>query len=413
MKQYADKYAGQYMKEYASKYTGGQGGSGSYGGQDASVNLMEESSDGSEVNLDSTSSGSQGNYQQYMNQYAGGQGGSSGGYQKYMKQYADKYAGQYMKEYASKYTGGQGGSESGADFQQSGGQGDSYQQYLQSSTDGTSDDTSSDDAAPLELAEKPEESVAKKSSDSHARRLQELGTSGLQKELQELQGHLSAKKKKEVESTDSQGNSKGNYQQYMNQYAGGQGGSADYMKQYAGQYAAQYEKYGDYQKYMKNNYHNEEIGSPKDCKTKVCLDEWYAGATGNVKTYVPGEYSKYADKTLDKQYQKRLAELEGLSTTNSPLETVNLDEENTPAAKSEIQKSAKSFMAKYHASTKATEAEKLRLQIAANLQMYADDVKANPAECVGMCLLGASFSALVFFAFFHRRNIQIHTTMLG
>merc|ERR1719160_2342355 len=93
MKQYADKYAGQYMKEYASKYTGGQGGSGSYGGQDASVNLMEESSDGSEVNLDSTSSGSQGNYQQYMNQYAGGQGGSSGGYQKYMKQYADKYAG--------------------------------------------------------------------------------------------------------------------------------------------------------------------------------------------------------------------------------------------------------------------------------------------------------------------------------
>merc|ERR1711977_268374 len=239
---------------------------------------------------------------------------------------------------------------------------------------------------------------------------------GLQYELRQLKKQTGSKKLQESQAAHSTGNSQGNqgnYQQYMNQYAGGQGGSTDYMKQYAGQYAAQYEKYGDYQKYTKNNYHNEEIGSPKDCKTKVCLDEWYAGATGNVKTYVPGEYSKYADKTLDKQYQKRLAELEGLSTTNSPLETVNLDGENTPAAKSEIQKSAKSFMAKYHASTKATEAEKLRLQIAANLQMYADDVKANPAECVGMCLLGASFSALVFFAFFHRRNIQIHTTMLG
>merc|ERR1719160_280544 len=104
----------------------------------------------------------------------------------------------------------------------------------------------------------------------------------LQKELQQLQGHLGlgAKKKKELENSQGnsqQGNSQGNYQQYMKQYAGGQGGSADYMKQYAGQYAAQYEKYGDYQKYMKNNYHNEEIGSPKDCKTKVCLDEWYAG----------------------------------------------------------------------------------------------------------------------------------------
>merc|ERR1712046_519847 len=113
----------------------------------------------------------------------------------------------------------------------------------------------------------------------------------------------------------------------------GQGGSTDYMKQYAGQYAAQYEKYGDYQKYMKNNYQNEngqEIGSAKDCKTKACLDKWFAGATNNVKTYVPGAYSKYADSDVDKQYKKRLAQLEGLSTTGSPLETMNLDEESTP-----------------------------------------------------------------------------------
>merc|ERR1711904_597801 len=99
--------------------------------------------------------------------------------------------------YAGKYTGGsQDASESGGDASldtsESGasGQTDAYQNYLHQYTEG-----SQDSASPLELSEKSE----KKSSEGHARRLQE------------------------VKSKKPQGN---NYQQYMNQYAGGQGGGS-------------------------------------------------------------------------------------------------------------------------------------------------------------------------------------------
>merc|ERR1712118_3736 len=149
-------------------------------------------------------------------------------------------------------------------------------------------------------------------------------------------------------SSDSQGN----YQQYMNQYAGGQGGGSGdyqkYMKQYAGNYAGQYEKYSDYQQYMKR-YQNEhgEIGSASDAKTKAQLDKWYAGANENLQAYVPDAYSKYAKHDIDKKYETRLAELEGVgsedgdTTTGGPFEATNLDEEKTPIAKS-----AKTFLAK-------------------------------------------------------------------
>merc|ERR1712193_577438 len=181
---------------------------------------MGDTSVGSELSLDATSSDSQGNYQQYMNQYAGGQGGSSGNYQKYMNQYAGKYAGdyfqKYIKQYAGKYTGGsQGASESE-------GQKDAYDKYLDKFNEG-----SQDAASPLDLAEK--------SSEGHARRFQE------------------------TKSKTSTSNSQGNYQQYMNLYAGGQDGSdsqsqsgnyQQYMKQYAGGSQGGSQS-GDYQQYMK------------------------------------------------------------------------------------------------------------------------------------------------------------------
>merc|ERR1711904_638234 len=210
--------------------------------------------------------------------------------------------------------GSQDASESGGDASldtsESGasGQTDAYQNYLHQYTEG-----SQDSASPLELLEKSE----KKSSEGHARRLQEVKSK----------------------------NSQGNYQQYMNQYAGAQGGGSGnyqkYMKQYAGNYAGQYEKYSDYQQYMKR-YQNEhgEIGSASDAKTKAQLDKWYAGANENLQAYVPDASSKYAKHDIDKKYETRLAELEGVggtddgTTTGGPFEATNLDEEKTPIAKS-------------------------------------------------------------------------------
>jgi len=418
--QYMNKYAGDYQhymsqytggsqgggdyQQYMKKYAGGQGGdyqqymkkyAGGQGSQDAAsaLDLMAEpakkTSDASELSLDATSSDSQGNYQQYMNQYAGGQGGSSGNYQKYMNQYAGKYAGdyfqKYIKQYAGKYTGGsQGASESE-------GQKDAYDKYLDKFNEG-----SQDAASPLELAEKSE----KKSSEGHARRLQE------------------------IKSKPS--NSQGNYQQYMNQYAGGQGGGSGdyqkYMKQYAGNYAGQYQKYSDYQQYMKRYQNGQgEIGSASDCKTKAQLDKWYAGANDNLRAYVPDAYSNYAKHDIDKKYETRLAEIEGVDDTSAgassggPLEITNLDEEKTPIAKS-----AKTFLAKSDAKSDAQslpESEVAQSQVAksqvASLQMYADQMKADPAACAGMALLGVSFASLVFFAVRHRRTVQTPVIMLG
>merc|ERR1712193_15084 len=92
MNQYAGGSSGgyqKYMKEYADKYmdqyTGGKGGSAGY--EKYYQKYMQTSGgasqDNSAINLQSQDSN--GGYEKYMKQYAGG---SNGGYEKYMKQYA-------------------------------------------------------------------------------------------------------------------------------------------------------------------------------------------------------------------------------------------------------------------------------------------------------------------------------------
>merc|ERR1711904_503373 len=92
LNQYAGGSSGgyqKYMKEYADKYmdqyTGGKGGSAGY--EKYYQKYMQTSGgasqDNSAINLQSQDSN--GGYEKYMKQYAGG---SNGGYEKYMKQYA-------------------------------------------------------------------------------------------------------------------------------------------------------------------------------------------------------------------------------------------------------------------------------------------------------------------------------------
>merc|ERR1711985_95472 len=151
------------------------------------------------------------------------------------------------------------------------------------------------------------------------------------------------------------------------------------------------------------------IGSASDAKTKAQLDKWYAGANENLQAYVPDAYSKYAKHDIDKKYETRLAELEGVggtddgTTTGGPFEATNLDEEKTPIAKS-----AKTFLAK-----KADAVSEVAQSQVASLQMYTDQMKADPAACAGMALLGATFASLVFFAVRHRRTVQTPSIMLG
>merc|ERR1712149_146227 len=164
-------------------------------------------------------------------------------------------------------------------------------------------------------------------------------------------------------------------------------------------------KYSDYQQYMKR-YQNEhgEIGSASDAKTKAQLDKWYAGANENLQAYVPDAYSNYAKHDIDKKYETRLAELEGLggTTTGGPLEATNLDE-----LKTRISKFSNTFLAKSDAEPDVAQSQ------VASLQMYADQMKADPAACAGMALLGVSFASLVFFAVRHRRTVQTPVIMLG
>merc|ERR1719230_2552198 len=89
------------------------------------VNLLQMP-DASSKSSSGSSQSQSGNYQQYMNKYAGGSqsGSQSGDYQQYMKKYAGGSQGgsqsgdyqQYMKKYAG---GSQGGSQSqSGDYQQ-------------------------------------------------------------------------------------------------------------------------------------------------------------------------------------------------------------------------------------------------------------------------------------------------------
>merc|ERR1711904_678666 len=95
----------------------------------------------------------------------------------------------------------------------------------------------------------------------------------------------------------------GNYQQYMDQYAGS-------YKKYMNKYAGEYEKYQNYQKY-KDCDSSGKVRSAKDANTTAQLDEWYKGAEMKVVCFVPDDYSanKYASQEVDRQYKRRLAEL--------------------------------------------------------------------------------------------------------
>jgi len=260
--------------------------------------------DASSKSSSGSSQSQSGNYQQYMNKYAGGnQGGSqSGDYQQYMKKYAGGSQGgsqsgdyqQYMKKYAG---GSQGGSQAG-DYQQymkkyaGGSQGGSqsqsgnYQQYMKKYAGGDKDDASAKHQAGEDVVNLLE--VSKGSSD--------------------------------------QGSSS-NYQQYMNKYAGGsEGGSnykqyyQNYMNKYAGHGDSDYSKYADYEKYI-HRYNNHEqanvVRSAHDAQNMSQLDAWRDQSKQNVQWYVPAQYGKYANRNVDRQYNERMRQLGGGSTTEN------------------------------------------------------------------------------------------------
>jgi len=227
---------------------------------------------------------------------------------------------------------------------------------------------------------------------------------------------------------DSSTGSQGNYKQYMDKYAGSY---EQYMKKYAGKY----------QKYQ--NYQNDKacadkdatkITSAKDAQNQQELQEWMQGALQKVKCFVPDEYASYSTKDIDRQYKRRLAELNGagedtLSTkdtesSSSPFMTqdaVELIEKPTMAEKT--QTASKTFLAKSTAAaeTKVEElakeakhkAEIAQSQAEANLTLFADQVKSDPLTVVGASSLGAALACFVFFAVRHRRNVQIPVAQLG
>jgi len=153
----------------------------------------------------------------------------------------------------------------------------------------------------------------------------------------------------------------GNYQKYMKDYAGqsSKGSSQDssssyqkYMKQYAGgssQGSSGYQKYyetymkqygqgstGGYQKYIEQ-YGNQNqsdssavaLYSADDAKTKSQLEDWKKSQTKNLDKYVPQDYRHYALESVDKQYKKRLHELDNTTDDDKAGSAINLAE--TPA----------------------------------------------------------------------------------
>merc|ERR1719281_2377932 len=289
-----------------------------------------------------------GNYQQYMKEYAGGQGGSSGGYQQYMKKYAGGQGGDYQ-QYVKKYAGGSHGGSQSSDYQQY------YQQYMNLNSKG--------------------------SQGGYQQYMKQYagGQGGSSGGYQKYMKQYAGKYMKDYAGSKG-GSQSGDYQQYMKKYAGGQGGDYQkYMKQYAGggqggsqasdssatelleqpakkdssmgselskiedglhglrnnqapenlDAGEQPQQPGDYKNYVKEyagNYYSgnmnnkecsKEVGSAKDANTKHQLDKWYSEAKVNVHCYVPKEDVSYSLSDVHKQYEKRLHELD--STTESPL----------------------------------------------------------------------------------------------
>jgi len=74
------------------------------------------------------------------------------------------------------------------------------------------------------------------------------------------------------------------------------------MKQYAGDYT----KYTNYQKDKKND---NVVHSAEDAMNMTQLNAWKKAKLEDVKTFVPGGYGNYAEKSIDKEYEQREKEL--------------------------------------------------------------------------------------------------------
>merc|ERR1719421_2767260 len=128
---------------------------------------------------------------------------------------------------------------------------------------------------------------------------------------------------KQYAGQNSGGSSQGgDYQKYMKQYAGDY---QKYTKQYAGQSSSGSSQGGDYQQYMKQyagdyqKYMNQssssavELYTAEQAKTKSQLEDWKKSQSNSIDKYVPSAYRHYATQNIDKQYEKRLHELDNSS----------------------------------------------------------------------------------------------------
>jgi len=63
-----------------------------------------------------------------------------------------------------------------------------------------------------------------------------------------------------------------------------------------------------------------------DAQNKSQLDAWRAAQKQNVELYVPDQYSKYAERNVDRQYKERLHELtKGASASTNNAEVSSND----------------------------------------------------------------------------------------
>eukprot|EP00747_Dinoflagellata_sp_TGD_P159135 gnl/TRDRNA2_/TRDRNA2_177871_c0_seq1.p1 gnl/TRDRNA2_/TRDRNA2_177871_c0~~gnl/TRDRNA2_/TRDRNA2_177871_c0_seq1.p1 ORF type:complete len:381 (-),score=116.92 gnl/TRDRNA2_/TRDRNA2_177871_c0_seq1:402-1502(-) len=242
----------KYMDQYAGNYMkGGQGGQG-------------------------------GNYQQYMDQYAGsymnGKGGQGGNYQQYIDKFgsaAKQYTGgssgsagnyqQYMDKYAS------GGSSGGS-------QGGNYQQYM-------------DEYASKYM--KSQKQPAPKGAG----------------EMTELVAEPTADVAK-APAAGSQQQQGGNYQQYVDKYAGDY--ASKYMKQYSkasnGDYKNMKDQYmqqyaSKYQQYQNGQQQGMMMLDANNCTTMKELKDWRDQKMSMIQLYVPDDYQSYAKKSIDESYK--------------------------------------------------------------------------------------------------------------
>merc|ERR1719465_220810 len=227
-----------------------------------------------------------GDYQKYT---SGHEAGQSGSYQKYMKQYAGDYQ-KYTKQYAGQRQSS--GSSQGGDYQKYMKQyASDYQKYMNQSAS----------------------SAVALYSDEQSKTTNQGG--GYQTYMKEYAGQ------------------NGSYQKYMKQYAGDY---QKYTKQYAGQNSGGSSQGGDYQKYMKQyagdyqKYMNQssssavELYTAEQAKTKSQLEDWKKSQSKNLDKYVPKDYQHYALENIDKQYKKRLQELENTTASGSSIDLAEM-----------------------------------------------------------------------------------------